>query len=207
MKAFVSFVRAYSKHEASYIFRVKDLDFVGLAKSFGLLRLPRMPELKNISRSGWTDGEIDVRGDVAIVALLLTGIPYLQWDTYAYLDIAQEAKRLTEASKPSPSPVDIQRRKEERAVKQTTNGAWSNKARKQEEKEKRREKKDRKKKWEKAQAKSAVEAGTKRNRESGDEHEDQGDDWEDLAREERMAKRVKKGQLTQNEFDAEFANL
>ncbi|KAI0807622.1 DEAD-domain-containing protein [Fomes fomentarius] len=187
-KAFVSFVRAYSKHEASYIFRVKDLDFVGLAKSFGLLRLPRMPELKNISRDGWTDGEVD-------------------WDTYAYLDTAQEAKRLAEASKPSPSGEDIQRSKEERAAKQTTNGAWSNKVRKQEEKEKRREKKDRKKKWEKAQAKSAVEAGTKRNRENGDEHEVEGDDWEDLAREERMAKRVKKGQLTQNEFDAEFANL
>ena len=59
-KAFVSFVRAYSKHAASYIFRVKDLDFVGLAKSFGLLRLPRMPELKDISRDGWTDADVEV---------------------------------------------------------------------------------------------------------------------------------------------------
>ena len=59
-KAFVSFVRAYSKHEASYIFRVKDLDFVGLAKSLGLLRLPRMPELKDISRDGWTDADVEV---------------------------------------------------------------------------------------------------------------------------------------------------
>lgn len=60
MKAFVSFVRAYCKHEASYIFRIKDLDLVGVAKSFGLLRLPRMPELQNVDRSGWVDATVDV---------------------------------------------------------------------------------------------------------------------------------------------------
>jgi ATP-dependent RNA helicase DDX55/SPB4 len=59
-KAFVSFVRAYSKHEASYIFRVKDLDLIGVAKSFGLLRLPRMPELRDEPRDGWEDAVVDV---------------------------------------------------------------------------------------------------------------------------------------------------
>lgn len=58
MQAFVSFVRAYSKHEASYIFRIKDLDLVGIAKAFGLIRLPKMPEL--ISREGWADLDINV---------------------------------------------------------------------------------------------------------------------------------------------------
>lgn len=53
-------MRAYSKHEASYIFRVKDLDFVGLAKSFGLLRLPRMPELKDVAKDGWEDADVNV---------------------------------------------------------------------------------------------------------------------------------------------------
>ena len=60
MKAFVSFVRAYSKHEASYIFRIKDLDLVGVARSFGLLRLPRMPELKETNRERWQDADVDV---------------------------------------------------------------------------------------------------------------------------------------------------
>lgn len=60
MKAFVSFVKAYSKHEASYIFRVKDLDLVSVARSFGLLRLPRMPELKLVDLEGWEDAEISV---------------------------------------------------------------------------------------------------------------------------------------------------
>ena len=60
IKAFVSFVRAYSKHEASYIFRIKDLDLIGVAKSYGLLRLPQMPELKDATRGDWSDAEVDV---------------------------------------------------------------------------------------------------------------------------------------------------
>lgn len=62
MKAFVSFIRAYSKHEASYIFRLKDLDLVGVARSFGLLRLPRCPELKGVDTKamGWIDADVNV---------------------------------------------------------------------------------------------------------------------------------------------------
>ncbi|KTG04649.1 hypothetical protein cypCar_00020482 [Cyprinus carpio] len=46
MKAFVSCVQAYAKHECSLIFRIKDLDFAALARGFALLRLPKMPELR-----------------------------------------------------------------------------------------------------------------------------------------------------------------
>lgn len=56
----MSFVRAYSKHEASYIFRIKDLDLVGVAKSFGLLRLPKMPELQQANRDKWVDADVNV---------------------------------------------------------------------------------------------------------------------------------------------------
>lgn len=59
-KAFVSFVRAYSKHEASYIFRVKDLDLIALAKAFGLLKVPRMPEIKT-GEERWKEVVVDVR--------------------------------------------------------------------------------------------------------------------------------------------------
>uniref|UniRef100_A0A8C9ZI70 ATP-dependent RNA helicase n=1 Tax=Sander lucioperca TaxID=283035 RepID=A0A8C9ZI70_SANLU len=46
MRAFVSFVQAYAKHECSLIFRIKDVDFAALARGFALLRLPKMPELR-----------------------------------------------------------------------------------------------------------------------------------------------------------------
>jgi ATP-dependent RNA helicase DDX55/SPB4 len=58
-KAFVSFVRAYSKHEASYVFRIKNLDLVGVAKAYGLLKLPKMPELKG-KPERWVDTDVDV---------------------------------------------------------------------------------------------------------------------------------------------------
>ena len=45
-KAYVSFVQSYIKHECSMIFRVKVLDFGKLATGYGLLRVPKMPELK-----------------------------------------------------------------------------------------------------------------------------------------------------------------
>ncbi len=44
--AFVSYIRAYTKHECSHIFRVKELDYVNMAAGFGLLHLPKMPEIK-----------------------------------------------------------------------------------------------------------------------------------------------------------------
>ncbi|XP_031555009.1 ATP-dependent RNA helicase DDX55-like [Actinia tenebrosa] len=58
-KAFVSFVQSYRKHECSLIFRFKDLDLGRLAEGFGLLRLPKMPELKDVSIEGFTATDID----------------------------------------------------------------------------------------------------------------------------------------------------
>lgn len=45
-RAFVSHVKAYSKHECNLLLRVRDLDLGKVATSYGLLRLPKMPEMK-----------------------------------------------------------------------------------------------------------------------------------------------------------------
>ena len=37
--------------------------------------------------------------------------------------------------------------------------------------------------------------------------EDEADDWDELAKEERMAKKLKRGNITQNDFDMEFSGL
>lgn len=63
VKAFVSSIRSYSKHEASYLFRLQDLDLVGLAKAFALLRMPKVAELKGKEEEiadRWQDREVDV---------------------------------------------------------------------------------------------------------------------------------------------------
>lgn len=59
-KAFVAFIRFYQEHQAKFIFRLKDLDISGVAKSFGLLRLPRMPELKGISSIDFKESPVNI---------------------------------------------------------------------------------------------------------------------------------------------------
>ncbi|XP_011874809.1 PREDICTED: probable ATP-dependent RNA helicase DDX55 homolog isoform X2 [Vollenhovia emeryi] len=59
-RAFVSYVQAYSKHECNLILQLKDIDLGKLAMGFGLLRMPRMPELKGKNVSSFVGPEIDV---------------------------------------------------------------------------------------------------------------------------------------------------
>nr|XP_012136631.1 PREDICTED: probable ATP-dependent RNA helicase DDX55 homolog isoform X2 [Megachile rotundata] len=59
-KAFVSYVQAYNKHECNLILRLKDIDLGKLAMGFGLLRMPRMPELKGKSISSFEEDDIDI---------------------------------------------------------------------------------------------------------------------------------------------------
>ncbi|KAF9492819.1 DEAD-domain-containing protein [Pleurotus eryngii] len=190
-KAFVSFVRAYSKHEASYIFRIKDLDLVGVAKSFGLLRLPKMPELQQTNRAQWADADVN-------------------WDTYEYADSAQEAKRLASLVVNLKLPEDIKKQKGKRVQQKARNEAWSNKMSKKEEREQRKEKRNRKRKWLQAQTQTQTDVvGTAEKKDRPDTSDDgeEEDDWTTLAKEERMAKKVKRGAMSQATFDAEFGDM
>lgn len=76
-RGFVSWVRAYSKHTASSIFRVDDLDWAELGTAWGLLRLPRMPETKK-----W-------EGDKSL------GVT-MDFDAFAYKDKVREQQRQAE---------------------------------------------------------------------------------------------------------------
>lgn len=61
VRAYVALVRTYTKHIASSIFRVAELDLVGLARMYGLLRVPKMPELKHVAEmpeKGWLTDKI-----------------------------------------------------------------------------------------------------------------------------------------------------
>jgi ATP-dependent RNA helicase DDX55/SPB4 len=206
MKAFVSFIRAYSKHEASFIFRLKNLDFVGIAESYGLLRLPRMPELKSIDTSHWRDADIEVRyvmfGTKAKSPAMLT---VSQWNSYSYADKAQEAKRLTSAAAIKESSDS--KRSSSKSSKDHI--PWSKQLSKKDTKEKRRVQKTRKKAW---KASTQLEEGhkehttLKRTRFGSEEKyvdpTEAEDDWASLAEEERLAKKLKKGKISQAEFDA-----
>lgn len=93
-------------------------------------------------------------------------------------------------------------------MRRKANAAWSNQTLKKETRDKRKEKKAKKKQWLKSQQSQSPPSGSvvPQKRELDTDNEDRGveDDWAELAREERMAKRVKRGEMTQAEFDAEF---
>ena len=59
MKAFPSYIQAYSKHQATFIFRITELDIPAIAYSWGLLKLPLMPELASREMS-WDAPPVDV---------------------------------------------------------------------------------------------------------------------------------------------------
>ncbi|TPX35621.1 hypothetical protein SeLEV6574_g08161 [Synchytrium endobioticum] len=61
MKAFVSWVRAYKEHHANAIFQLRKVDIADLARGFGLLRLPKMPEISPKDISAFTPAEVNVR--------------------------------------------------------------------------------------------------------------------------------------------------
>ncbi|KAI8507384.1 ATP-dependent RNA helicase ddx55 [Branchiostoma belcheri] len=60
MRAFVSFVQFYRKHECSLIFRFKDLHIPSLAKGFGLLKIPSMPELRGQQFPEFIAADVDI---------------------------------------------------------------------------------------------------------------------------------------------------
>ncbi|KAK9791145.1 hypothetical protein WJX73_001123 [Symbiochloris irregularis] len=60
-RAFVSYVRAYREHQCRFIFRMEELDLGRLAMAFGLLRLPRMPELaRSKAITNFTPSSVDL---------------------------------------------------------------------------------------------------------------------------------------------------
>jgi ATP-dependent RNA helicase DDX55/SPB4 len=117
-RGFVSWVRAYSKHTASSIFRVTDLDWTELGNAWGLLTLPGMPELKK-----WEgDRRLGIELDLA---------------TYAYKDKAREKQRLEELSQEKEEGAKKKQHKKEDREK----SAWTEQKESKATKELRREKK------------------------------------------------------------------
>jgi len=119
-KGFVSWARSYGAHQATSIFRAADLDWADLGNAWGLLRMPRMPELK-----GWT-------GDK------MCGLE-VDWDNYAYKEKTREQARKA-ALEEEKSGTKKEDQKEEVKRKRKNNEAWSAKHEKEDERVERREK-------------------------------------------------------------------
>lgn len=127
-RAFPSWMKAYSKHQASHIFRINELGWKDLGKAWGLLKLPKMPELKT-----WEgDRSLGLNIDFA---------------TYRYKD--KQREKLRQQAMTEHESNDATTPQATSSAKSGQKRAWSDKLEQQEERERRREKKRTKREREK----------------------------------------------------------
>ncbi|KIX03132.1 uncharacterized protein Z518_06682 [Rhinocladiella mackenziei CBS 650.93] len=126
-KAFVSWVRSYSKHQASSIFRLSDIDWNDHAAAWALLKMPKMPELKNWDRTTY-------------------GPPLIDWAHYGYKD-KQREKRRKQALKAGPITAQPDEKNAIRKKRGST-VAWSEKIERRASKEVKRSKKEARREYE-----------------------------------------------------------
>ena len=132
-RGFVSWVRAYSQHQASSIFRIEDIDWADQGNAWGLLKLPKMPELKKWEGDNYLGVQMD-------------------WASYAYKDKKREEARLEALrQREETAATRVLNPKSEKGNK-ATKRAWSDKLDARDEREVRRTKRHKKRdhdKWEK----------------------------------------------------------
>lgn len=160
MKAFVSYVQSYAKHECNLIFRVKDLDFSTLARGFALLKMPRMPELRGKDFSDFVFAAVDTYS-----------IPYKDKNREKQRQKMLQEKKL--------------KREEEGETRRNfaKNKSWS----------KQKVKKEKKKK-----------KVLKRKRNEGSDIDDE--DVNELLRDTKLLKKLKKGKITEEEFEKQLTD-
>uniref|UniRef100_A0A4W6DEW4 ATP-dependent RNA helicase n=1 Tax=Lates calcarifer TaxID=8187 RepID=A0A4W6DEW4_LATCA len=156
MRAFVSYVQAYAKHECSLIFRIKDLDFASLARGFALLRLPKMPELRGKTFPDFTETTVDT-------------------ETIRYKDKNREKQRRKMLQEKDKTPLPKKNF--------TKNKAWS----------KQKNKKERRKKM-----------SAKRKHDEGSDVDDE--DMNELLNDTRLLKKLKKGQISEEDFEKQITS-
>ncbi|KAJ2899437.1 DEAD-like helicase [Zalerion maritima] len=130
-KGFVSWVRSFTAHTASAIFKVTELDWTDMANSWALLKMPKMPELKS-----W-------KGDKTLGGVSIA----IDWDEYRYKDKTREKNRKEQLREylEKKERGDFDKEKETKDMKRKRNDAWSGKHEKEDVRVERREKRQKKK--------------------------------------------------------------
>ncbi|XP_049942298.1 ATP-dependent RNA helicase DDX55 [Schistocerca serialis cubense] len=176
LRAFVSYIQAYAKHECNVILRLQDLDFGLVAMGFCLLKMPKMPELKNRNIAGFEEEKID-------------------FNSIPYRDPVREEARQKKLEQYKETGVWPGSKNFKRKHKQTE--AWSlTKQLKAERKEKRSKRAEKRKL---KQQEGKVKTKKKRKTLSSEE-------MEELARDVALLKKLRKKKITEEEFEEEFMN-
>ncbi|KAG5896651.1 hypothetical protein JTB14_021297 [Gonioctena quinquepunctata] len=173
-QAFVSHIQAYSKHECSLLLKVKELPLGAVAATYGLLQLPKMPEMKNRDISDFPE------------------IPNLNLNSVPYKDKIREKIRLQKLEQYK--TTGLWPGHKHKFVKKPTE-PWSiTKHKKDGRKEKRLKRKQMK------QAKSINNEPAKKKKRKGISDED----MEELKRDVALLKKLKKNKISHEDYDKEI---
>lgn len=178
-KAFVSHIKAYSKHECSLILRVKDLKLGKVAMSYGLLKLPKMPEIK------------------AEHIAEFCGPSNIDFNKITYKDKQKEASRLKKLNIYTSTGTWPNKNQGTKRFKKSE--PWELAKLKKEEKKQNKKLRQEKKKKLAGQIESSGKKGKKRKANEFTE-----EDMAELAKDVALFKKLKNKKITEEEFDEEI---
>eukprot|EP00049_Salpingoeca_infusionum_P027529 m.33014 g.33014 ORF g.33014 m.33014 type:complete len:618 (+) comp9567_c0_seq1:50-1903(+) len=174
--AFVSHIRSYKEHKCEYILRFKDLNLAKLAVGYGLLHLPVMPEIRKSK-----------------FAKQFVSSP-IKPDSIKFKDKAREKQRRLNAKRSAEKAAAAgeakQKGKLSKQKQREKNGAWSKQALAKQKKEKKQHQQT---KTERAAIRESLTKILN----------DKEWDEEELAREARLLKKLKRGKISRKQYDAE----
>ncbi|GAB0092748.1 RNA helicase [Sergentomyia squamirostris] len=177
-RAFVSHIRAYSKHECNLLLRLQDVPLGKVATSYGLLKLPKMPEIKEIHKEEFLGPEEEI-----------------DFTSIAYKNSQREQTRQEKLT--VYQETGVWPGKKERRMKRTESWELS-KQKKLEKKTKRKQRKDKQALKKQSELENGKKGGKKRKKGVSEE------DLAELANDIVLLKRVKKKKITEEEFDEEI---
>jgi ATP-dependent RNA helicase DDX55/SPB4 len=157
-RAFTSFIRAYKEHQCQYIFRFNKLDLGAVARSYALLRLPRMPEIVHHAIPVVFENE-DVK---------TSAIPFK--------DKARELARQRRLK-----AMEEERKREQEAAPMAED-----------------------RKAPRGQAEGSKEEEKRQRKKRKGRHQQIVEEWEELAREERLFKKLRKKKITEEEYERQL---
>ena len=165
-RAFVSYMRGYKEHHCRFIFRYKELQLAKLASAVGLLRLPRMKEIRKAPKAataGFEESAVDP-------------------DSVPYAEKAREKQRCAANAAAAAARAEAEARGE------LSGGEGAREKRKREDAAREAERKNGEKR---------LTASKRRQQESREDLDDINDDY-------RALKKLKKGKISEEEFDFEL---
>lgn len=134
--AFMSFLRAYKEHQCSFIFRMDSLDIGAVARSYGLLRLPKIPETKNRTKIKFVESmEVDTSAvsylhaekEAARQRRLATSLEEKRLAMLAAEDVPKKRKAES-VDNPSSAEPEKRKRKKKQSYEQKRKEEWDDMA-------------------------------------------------------------------------------